>query len=555
MLNATIFADNYQPKFGTPWQPLYTRAQLAAMENDDIIRYRDARLRLNEAAVANPVEFGWKLPMWDEVMANWKKYRTHIICGGNRATKSALAARLTAWAGCTIPQAEIHAYQVNKEKSIAEQQLYVWEALPNNLKSLPTKKGQYHSIQYNQKNGFTDDIVIFPPHSGARRGGYIRFHNYAQYADDPNTAESFKAHLIWLDEECPVSLFKTAQYRTLDYHGRIVLTFTTILGWSPLIQSVMAKTRTLKRRFAPMLNREIPIIQESLSWPDTVIYYFWTEDNVFIDTADAVRAIRNKPKDEIMARAYGIPTKSIANVFPLFERDINVVKHEDLPFIKAPAGSEKPYKVTRYMAIDPAGRKNWFMVWVAIDAAGTWWVYREWPDYDDWALPGNTVEGRAGPAQKGTGKGIKDYVDLIKHCEDDEEIYERFIDPRMGAAEKQAEEGAVTIISQLDDQGMTVIPAPGGAGAMLGEIDDGIQLINDLLQYNQEKPRDAVNAPHLFVSDRCPNVIYALQEYTGKGGQNENTKDPIDCLRFLRRSNCEFYETQQDYDSPPTGVY
>ena len=72
------------------------------------------------------------------------------------------------------------------------------------------------------------------------------------------------------------------------------------------------------------------------------------------------------------------------------------------------------------MAIDPAGSKNWAMLWVAIDAAGTLCVYNEWPDYDDWALPGNTAEGKPGPAQKGSKRGIKDYVELIKGIEGDE---------------------------------------------------------------------------------------------------------------------------------------
>lgn len=559
MLNSTIFADSFQPGFGTPWVNPLTEQELLAMSNEELFNYHRAQQLLNEASFTNPVQHGWSLPMWDLVQRNWKKYRTHIILGGNRSSKSSFASRLVTWAACTIPQAEIHAYQVNKEKSISEQQLYVWEAIPTNLKNLPKKKGQHHSIQYNQKNGFTDDIVIFPPHSGARRGGYIRFHNYAQYADDPNTAESFKAHLMWLDEECPVSLFKTAQYRTLDYHGRIVMTFTTILGWSPLVQTVLAKTRTLKKRYAPMLGKELPIMQESLSWPDTAIYYFWTEDNVFIDTEDAIKAIRSKPKDEIMARAYGIPTKSIANVFPMFNRDVNVIPHDQLPFIKDPK-----YPVTRYMAIDPAGRKNWFMLWVAIDKAGTWWIYREWPDFDDWAEPGNTVLGKAGAAQKGTGKGIKDYVELIlgleKKVDADgkevvEEIYERFIDPRMGSAEKQAEEGAVTIISQLNDQDMVVIPAPGGGSGTAGEIDDGIQLINDLLKWDDTKPRDVLNSPRLYISDRCSNIAYALQEFTGQGGKDEATKDPVDCLRYLRKSNCEFIDAIPDYADPSTGVY
>jgi hypothetical protein len=162
-----------------------------------------------------------------------------------------------------------------------------------------------------------------------------------------------------------------------------------------------------------------------------------------------------RPRDEVLARAYGIPTKSITSVFPGFNKEVNVIPYETLPFVRDPS-----YPVTRYMALDPAGSKNWFMLWVAIDAAGTWWVYREWPDYDDWALPGSGPEGKPGPAQKGSKRGIRDYVELIQQCEDGEAIQERLIDPRLGAAERQSAEGATTIISELDDVGMTFIPAP-----------------------------------------------------------------------------------------------
>jgi hypothetical protein len=74
-------------------------------------------------------------------------------------------------------------------------------------------------------------------------------------------------------------------------------------------------------------------------------------------------------------------------------------------------------------------RKNWFMLWAAINASGTRWIYREWPDYDRWAEAGTGAEGKAGAAQRGTRKGIKDYVELIQQCEDKETIYERIIRP------------------------------------------------------------------------------------------------------------------------------
>jgi hypothetical protein len=43
---------------------------------------------------------------------------------------------------------------------------------------------------------------------------------------------------------------------------------------------------------------------------------------------------------------------------------------------------------------------------------------------------------------------------------------------------------------------------------------------------------DSVNRPHFYISDRCQNIIAALQEYTADGGPDEAHKDPIDVLRY-----------------------
>jgi hypothetical protein len=545
MVNPNQLADAYRPDFGIEWIPPHERHVLASMPHDQLVKYAQARKYAEMRAEENPVGSGWIMPSWRRVMDAWQKYPIIVILGGQRSSKSSFASRLCVWAAATIPQAEVRAYHVNEDRSVEDQQRFIWDALPQSIRTLPTKKGVYHSVQYSQKNGFTDNVCILPPLPGAKRGGTIKFGNYRQYQQDAQVTEGFKAHLIWADEEIPPKMFETLVYRTTDFHGRIILTFTTLSGWTPLIQDILGRTRTLEKRRSTLLNTDLPVMQESLSRPGAAIFYFWTEDNKFIDTSDFLMKIRGRSRDEILARAYGIPVKSISGAFPAFNKEHNVVAAKDLPWVRNP-----DYKVTRYMAIDPAGSKNWFMLWVAVDADNTWWVYREWPDYDDWALPGSSAEGKAGPAQKGSRKGIKDYVEMIRDLEGDEEIFERFIDPRLGAAEKQSADGAVTIISQLDDENMTVVPAPGV------DVDNGLQLISNQLAFDEAKPISSVNAPHLFISEECQNFIFAMQEYTAKGGKDEATKDPIDCLRYIAVSNPQFYD-EVDLIDPDnrTGVY
>jgi hypothetical protein len=52
------------------------------------------------------------------------------------------------------------------------------------------------------------------------------------------------------------------------------------------------------------------------------------------------------------------------------------------------------------------------------------------------------------------------------------------------------------------------------------------------MSYNRKLPVDSLNRPHFYVSDRCDNLIQALQEYTGDGGLDEAWKDPVDVLRY-----------------------
>ena len=167
------------------------------------------------------------------------------------------------------------------------------------------------------------------------------------------------------------------------------------------------------------------------------------------------------------------------------------------------------------------------MVWIAVDTSGTYWVYREWPDMTigPWA-EWKGGKWAAGEGCKGLGYGIKDYVQLIKELEEDEEIYERIIDPRMGAAKYQVQDGSSSIIEELAENDIICNPAPGL------DIEDGLQALISKMSYDTTKEIDSVNRPHFYVSEECQNVIDGLSEYTGEGGLKEQYKDVIDPLRY-----------------------
>jgi hypothetical protein len=552
-----FYADEWQPDFGQKW-PRYTREQLDAMTDDEMRERLRAKLLCEQNAKIDPLQFGWTLEGWREVMECWKTHKVHCILGGNRSSKSSFAASLVLHAAMSIPEAKIRCYHVNDEKSIAEQQAMVWAALPERFKALGRKKGTNFSIQYSQKNGFTGKKLILPPMPGCTRGSEILFCNYQQYKNDPQTAEGWWAHLIWGDEEMPQKLFETLLYRLVDVRGRLLLTFTTLNGWSPLIQDILGRVKTLRTIKSPVLKRQVPVAQESLSRPNTRIYYFQTADNPFVPAKDFLADLKGRPEAEVLARAHGIPTKTTQSPLPGFDELVHVVKHEDLPWMKErvhpKTGKVLPEPhLTPYHVVDPAGDKPWFMAWGAADARGAIWIYREWPDieYGAWAEPGNSPEGKPGPAQRSCDMGYDDYKDVILNSEREDgfEPHERIMDPRLGNTTVQGADGATSIISQMDERGIIFMPAPGL------NIQHGLSLINDRLSYNREEPLSPSNAPRLFISDRCQNLIYCLKNYTNSGKQDEPTKDGVDVLRYLLEHGADYVPNLSDADGGRTFSY
>jgi len=539
MASRITFADSVQPDFGVPW--VDTSKLVEELGKDEGV---GALKKLGELVAAteelkrkqefDPVEYGYVLPSWERVMKLWQLYSIICVLGGNRAAKSILMSRMVVWLAENIPEAEIYCFHSSERRSIDDQQRFVWEALRSEHREKGRVRTADFNLQYSQANGFVGSKIILPPKEGAKRGSAIYFHNYNQYKQDDRIAEGWKAHFIWCDEEAPVDLFATLLLRLGDYKGRMALTFTTVTGWTPLVARILGRTRTLKKRWAKLVQRDLPTLQESQSQQDCVIHYFWTEDNPFIPQEGWMKKLEGRPVAERLARAYGVPQKSATTVFPKFG-DHNVVEHNLLPWMRADGLGDK-YPMTRYMVIDGAGARNWFMVWVAVDAAGTWWVYDEWPDVPscgEWAVPGPHAGGAIGPAQQSLGFGSQEYVELVKRLEKGVNIFERVIDPRFASTEKQLKFGTVTPMEELAELGLEVVPAPGV------HEDAGIQLLNTLLSYDETKPVSLNNSPKFFVSERCQNLIFAMKEYTGTAGRAEPTKDPVDCVRYLAVAKIE----------------
>lgn len=431
------------------------------------------------------------------------------------------------------PNAMIVCFSQTAEMSVLVQQSAVFQHLPEEFKT--KKLGQEEYISFTKQNGFAGNSLIFP------NGSRILFKTYTQFQQNQTVLEglelgSYAPTVVnlgaWCDEYLGgPDLINTLGFRLATRNAKMILTFTPIDGYTETVRMFLAGAKTIESRPADLLNgRIVPTIQECVG-RDAAVLYFHTKDNPFSGYERVAKEAKEKGEEWILCRLYGIPTKSISGQFPLFSREVNVIKHDLIP----------RKDVTRYMVLDPAGRKNWFMCWIAVDASDTYYVYREWPDVNvgDWAKwHGNKWIG--GEGSKGLGYGIRDYVDLICRLEEGEQVFERLIDPRLGAAKYQSQNGASSIIEDLADAGLIFIPAPGL------EVEDGIQALQSKMAYNPKAPIDSLNRPHFYVSDRCENIIAALQEYTGDGGPDEAHKDPIDTIRYAAIDGIRFLDSKKN---------
>lgn len=533
------YADTIQPSFGIPFPTdklgmdkgeLFCKLsseELAQLPDDEV---RDLVALIEEqpeAAEDDPMGWGWTIESWRKVFELWKRAKSIIICGGNRSTKTSLAMKLIMNVMEIIDEAETYSLQTNEERSIKINQKMLNECLSRKLQDMSKRKGKNYSLDWSQKNGFSGDVCILPPKPGTKNGSACYFKNYSQYFNDPQAFEGIKGHLIHWDEEIPQKLFETLMARLGDYHGKMLGTVTTLQGYTPLITDLLQGAETLETRYAPLVGKELPTLQKAKNWPDTYIMYWWTEDNPFIDSQEIVRSYANRPIGDKLARLYGIPTKSHSNQFPKFTREVNVVKHEEIPFIKDP---DTP--VSHFMSTDPGDGKPWVIGYAGFTDDGDMYLYKESPDINsgEWAIPHQNALGqpigKKGPAQRPLGWGFEQWKNHIEEMDEDVEVQMRWMDPNYCHQPVTKKEGQSTLLDEMAAVGMFFTPAT------YDKVGAGIIKINELLEWDDTEPLSETNRPRLYISDQCENTIQAMLEYTGVN-KAEQWKDFVDMLRYI----------------------
>jgi hypothetical protein len=323
----------------------------------------------------------------------------------------------------------------------------------------------------------------------------------------------------------------------------------------------------------------------------SAVAYFHCFDNPYGNPAELYALNAKAAAARRKMVFYGLAEKAVAGLFPKFNPAVHVIAPERIPtggtayMICDPCSGRNWALGWARVVNAPAGRtiyfyREWPCPGKYVPGVG---------DMGVWAEPGEKHDGERGPAQAALGWGLKRYVQEIARLEgrtdwervadddalngkpfqwdeDDEpeaprrarphsnrglapldvargrqgdaaaaeQIYQRIMDSRAAAMPTQTREGSTTLLEQMGDTDLDPPFEPASGGAMSEDRNvHWVELINDLLDYDAERPLDALNQPRLFISEECKNLIFAFQNWTGEDGLKGACRDFVNLAQYL----------------------
>lgn len=489
----------------------------------------------HEARIAiadkDPVYSGFSLPQQEMVEEMLRQHTEVWVFGGNRSGKSFCSAKMVMRALLENPGTTIICWAQNEEASVEMQQPYLHQMLPADLRH--KVKETVANINWNDKSGFTGKKFVMP------NGSKCLFRFYSQFIANPKVIEGYRLGAperdcgyvnigTWLDEYyMDDSLIKRLYRRCNDNNAKIITSFTPLDGYTPLVSSVLTGAQITQTLYGRLLEREMPYVMKPRKKSSAAVF-FHTERNPFTNFDRLKGDLENESEEEIMTIAYGYPTQSIKTIFPLFSESVHVV--DEVPKFN-------PDKWTCYQVVDPAGARNYAVIWAMVNAQGDIYILREWPDkdtYGAWAEHGkgasDASKWKFGPAAKKLGLDVRSYVKEFKEIEAElgVEVSIRIGDSRFFAAEN---EDNVDLFDRFEEEGLTFEPASGGLE------DEGLDKLTEAFWYNVNNPVDEANYPKIRIHSSCKNFIYSVIHYGQEGKKDEPLKDWIDLGRYLVCAN------------------
>ena len=486
------------------------------------------------AAEEDPVRHGFNLDGWERIKDGLGTYNECLCLGGNRSGKTTGCAKIVMESVTNNRDGHIVCFSQNADTSVKVQQAAIWEMMPREFKKKTKSVEGY--INYSMQNGFTGSSFIFPD-TRTR----VDFKTYTQFSNNQTILEGFEFGFrsgsrlnigTWLDEYLgDDALINTLRFRLATRNSKMLIAFTPINGYTPFIAEYLKGSQTLRTRRAELLNKELPVQQYSPQ-RDASVVYLHSDENPFGGYDRIAKDLRDRPQEEILVRAYGVPVKSVTSLLPLFNTEVNVLGKEPNKYgMSFPDISDKN-RFTCYQVVDPAGARNFTAIWAAVDKNGYVYIRREWPDrdtYGEWAMFGDP-KWKLGPATKKLGLNVEGYAELFQEIEEDLgiDVFERIGDSRYFARENDNNEDLFML---FDEYGMLFHPSDG----RMEEL--GISAVDEWFTYNPNEPIDAVNRPMCYIHRECGNLIDSLLNYNSQGKADEALKDFFDLIRYLRMAN------------------
>jgi hypothetical protein len=552
----------------------------------EILLDRNRQITLEQE---DPLNYGKRLEPWLDTRKLLETFDVVTLSGGHRGSKTSFCVDycvdtlINGPAWLSGRQRERRTRNLNvaffhssHKSSVIQQQYQVYQFLPPALRDMGRSKEDKHvNINFSRKNGFSDNMFVLP---GNNVGLFF------QYTQDPKEWEGYEFDLVWCDELLPLAICEILLQRLTTRRGKLLSSFVPVNGYTPMVKKYAAGSKVVESKpadpqlFPDLIDRngnlptlvrgcpkgEMPYVSHCRD-SNAAIIYFHTVMNPYNPYEETVKKMENKSATEVKMRAYGYTDKMEGGAFPKFSQRVHVIKREAWDKLKDLPGSN-------FVVCDPGGsNKNWFIKWYKCTHDGNVYLYREYPDfqrYGEWAMPGEKVDYEAGPAQRlEAGRGIAAYKELILKAEgwtyDEErgiwngehaeEIEERLMDPRFSVDARGGEGTSIIQLmedEQMNEKGHAYGPSMwwnqargNGAKSGMKPTEIGLQMLAELMDYNEDKPVNAMNCPRWYVHEDCKQSIYAYEEYTALGTEKCALKDIVDADRYLVSSDVSFIDS------------
>lgn len=353
-----------------------------------------------------------------------------ILLGGNRSAKSRFLGKMLCETIQRLPGTACLAISEDEMASIETQQQVVWHYLKPKYAHLNGKRDPQRNfyVNFSSANGFSERRLVLP------NGSKLIFATYGEEPEDYEGTEWGHAEdwglQFWGDENMRLGWFSMIARRGRFRPGWAGWSFTPIRGMTPTIAQAIGQAKTLVSRPAALLPDRVnvpgvpvghmPYVQLPAA-KDALTFYFHSELTPFgagpHGTGEAywpkvMRDCEGKASDYVMRVAYGYTREQRGRVWGRYTREVHWIPVERLPA-----------EGTNYLFVDPAGGRNWFLMWVRVAPGNPsrFHIYRDWPDaqtYGEWAVPTLRAttedthkgwDGDMGPAQNSLGWGVAAY--------------------------------------------------------------------------------------------------------------------------------------------------